>query len=138
MGLREKRTERIAATQEAPETEKVVTRTARQESIVEEEKKIEEVEIIEENQRTSVAADTNPSEGVSEEVRVCEERSDELRRRVYWILTDMLDTYGTVLLPNSSPFLTSPTPLQLRLASLVAGRRGARAAENWRQGEQLL
>ncbi|GMI01287.1 hypothetical protein TrST_g11737 [Triparma strigata] len=68
MGLREKRTERIAATQEAPETEKVVTRTARQESIVEEEKKIEEVEIIEENQRTSVAADTNPSEGVSEEV----------------------------------------------------------------------
>ena len=29
---------------------------------------------------------------VSEEVRVCEERSDELKRRAYWILTCMVDT----------------------------------------------
>ncbi|GMH62302.1 hypothetical protein TL16_g03448 [Triparma laevis f. inornata] len=69
MGLREKRTERIAATQEAPEAEKVVTRTGRGNSVIEKEKKIEEVEIVAEHDRTSVAADKDePSEGVPEEV----------------------------------------------------------------------
>jgi len=83
---------------------------------------------------------------------MCEERSDELNRREYWISMYMPDTSKcnvaatkffaisnatngvstgyqctclilpnvTLLLPNSSPFLTPPTPLPLQLASLVA------------------
>ena len=49
---------------------------------------------------------------------MCEERSDELKRRVHWISTYILPNV-TLLLPNSSPFLTSPTPLRCSFGILI-------------------
>ena len=53
-------------------------------------------------------------------VRGCEERSDELRRRLYWTSTCNANTFYIMsLLPNSLPFLTSLTPPRLQPGEAV-------------------